>query len=730
MIDHLNNNIYIQKEENIEGKKENILVFECKGCFDNPTEFYNARCLTCFFKGIFHNKSKRFEKIFIESFNILLDKNTTELILDYSKHISKIKKHYKKINELWADCKYSSFGCKHFSDFKLFFRITDKIFYIPTLIYQKINEDLKFLKGKKTIDSACVKCLNQIKKILEEIQNSLNYFSIIKEINKFQKNKGLFREDFTFWIYFFEKSDSIKSYEINRAQFQYFDDKDQDLKPLAHYKIYKNDLYQAEIYRILDKTENIYKWSISCENEVNQDSIEKTVQNLAEKIPILMFDDTVPIEDLIRAYKKQALRMLELKYTMSEDIKKKIGFYTALTKLHLDKIFALLLDDHIEEIFIDSPEEEIYINHQKYGRCRTNIKLNIFEIERLITLLRIYSEQRLDYSNPTLKYVIKNKYFFCRFGIDIEPINVNRFSLDIRKLNKNILTIQDLLKFRTLDPRMAALLYFCVFIGINITITGKTDTGKTTLMNSFDLIAPEYLRKIYIENVEESLRQKEYGKHQLKFQADSLEDALERKHTKSSYIKTLLHRTPDRIYLGEILTKEEAQAMFHCLAAGLIGFQTIHSNTVDSLIDRLINDFHINHSRLDDLDLVVLMRKDFNSRRIVSISEIDINQFQTADHVREIFEYNPKTESWDVCKDLFEVKPIKRLLKYEKLDKNEFENLINLYEEIFIFLLKAKKISNDTLVDLFNKISHYSITSYILLQDFWSRWLKKQNSSN
>ena len=63
---------------------------------------------------------------------------------------------------------------------------------------------------------------------------------------------------------------------------------------------------------------------------------------------------------------------------------------------------------------IDSPEEEIYINHQKYRRCRTSIKLNSIEIERIITLLRIYSEQRLDYSNPTLKYVIKNNHQYLR----------------------------------------------------------------------------------------------------------------------------------------------------------------------------------------------------------------------------------------------------------------------------------------------------------------------------
>ncbi|GAG06926.1 unnamed protein product, partial [marine sediment metagenome] len=259
---------------------------------------------------------------------------------------------------------------------------------------------------------------------------------------------------------------------------------------------------------------------------------------------------------------------------------------------------------------------------QKFGRCRTKINLNLKEIERLKTMARLYSGKRLDYMNPSIKLVIKNQYFYCRFAIDVDPIQIHNFALDIRKLNKNIFTIQDLLKNGTLNPLMTAFLYCNLLRKTNITITGKTDTGKTTLINTLDLLTPKEFRKIYVENVTESLKQFEFGKHQLKYQVDSLEDYLTQRYSKSNIIKTLLHRTPDIIYLGEILTKEEAEAMFHCLAAGLKGFQTIHGNDIDSLMNRFLHHFKINESCLYDLDLIILMKKERNIRRVHSIYEI------------------------------------------------------------------------------------------------------------
>ena len=418
-----------------------------------------------------------------------------------------------------------------------------------------------------------------------------------------------------------------------------------------------------------------------------------------------------------------------MKYKFSNPVSQKIGFLAAIKKLNLDKLFQLLIDDFIEEIFLDSPKDEIYINHQIHGRCRTMTRFNSKELERIKALIRLYSGQRLDFKNPIIKFVIKNKYFYCRFSIDVEPIQINNFALDIRKLNKNIFTIQDLLKNGTIDPLIAAFLYFNILRRRNITITGETDTGKTTLINALDLLTPKEFRKIYVENITESLNQIEFGKHQLKYKVDSLEESIIEKYSKSNQIKTLLHRTPDIIYLGEILTKEETEAMFQCLAAGLRGFQTIHSKNIDSLMNRFLYHFKINKSCLNDLDIIILMKKKYNERKVVGIFEISKSLESKNKLFNSIFEYNPQTNKWVLTKSLYETNMILDIKKYEDLTKENFLSLIKVYNEIFEFLLKSDKIENIELIEFFHKISYYSAISLDSLKQFWNIW-KKNRSLN
>ena len=328
--------------------------------------------------------------------------------------------------------------------------------------------------------------------------------------------------------------------------------------------------------------------------------------------------------------------------------------------------------------------------------------------------------------SSSIKYVIKNKYFNCRFSIDVGPIQLNNFALDIRKLNKNILTIQDLLKNGTLSPIIAAFLYFNMIRKKNITVTGETDTGKTTFINALDLLTPKEFRKIYIENVIESLNQAEFNKHQLKFNVDSLDDS-DQKSSKSQQIKKLLHRTPDIIYLGEILTLNEGEALFHCLAAGLRGFQTIHANTINSLVNRFLFHFRIDKSCLNDLDLIILMKKNSNERRIVTLAEIIFDEDDDKTRYNVIFQYNPESKKWDQPLSLYDTRSIQDLRLYEDISQDKFISFIKIYEEIFIYLSKTQKLRNNNLVDLFHQVAFHSLKSYESIENFWDNWKKNRS---
>jgi type IV secretory pathway ATPase VirB11/archaellum biosynthesis ATPase len=712
---------YFKEKENFEGNKELILIIDCYNCHQKEKTFFKSKkCISCFLNNLYKHKDRKFHYISILWDEILIKRNRFNLFLEYFKILNKIKRINNKIEKTKNQkCNYKEFKCKIFPNFSSLYNIKEHEFYDPILIYSVLINRLSNLSKKSIIDSNCQNCFNFIKTSEYLLFNILNNLKIIQEFKNFQNESKNHREAINFYEHYFTKS-SLTAKNVRKNQ---SDNLNEGKKLLNSYNIGKYEIFKVQIYDNPLEIEKNYQVDFFYKRETEEEYFEKIIEEIHQCIEIAEFDQLIPLENLIKLYRKEAINILNSKYGFSKTVKNRIGFIAALKKLNLNKLFPLLIDDFIEEIFLDSPNDEIYINHQSFNRCRTVLRFNLKEIERIKTLIRLYSGQRLDYMNPIIKFVIKNKYFNCRFSIDVGPIQINNFALDIRKLNKNVLTIQDLLKNRTIDPLMTAFLYFNILRTKNITVTGETDTGKTTLINALDLLTPKEFRKIYVENTTESLNQFEYGKHQLKYKVDSLEEGFIEKYSKSNQIKTLLHRTPDIIYLGEILTEDEAKAMFHCLAAGLRGFQTIHSKNIDSLMNRFIYHFKINKSCLNDLDLLILMKKDKNDRRIVGIFEINSNENKL---YNPIFEFNPETDRWLLLKSLYETNVIQDLKAYEELTKESFLKYINIFSEIFEYLLEVNKIDNYELISFFHKISYHSSDSIESLVNFWKNWKKNR----
>jgi len=712
---NLKNVSYFQEKENLAGKKDIVLFIECKKCdLNEENNIQNKKCINCLLFNLFLHKDRNISFISNSRNDILIESHHIEIFLDYYKKVKKIKKIIQKIlNVRNQKCSFEEFKCKISPSFMELHKINEYNYCDPLQIFNIILELKSNIEKAKLNNSVCKKCLVHLENLIKFILEILNNLDVI------QYYKNYHNKHVHFYKYLFSNLLQLnnKTHEV-----QEFHLKENEV-PITTYNIGKYNIFKVIIHQLACENEKLYRIKLFLEEDKEKDYIEKILKDTVLNIEVAEFNSIIPLETLINLFNNKSIEYLKSKYKLPESQIKKIGLLAALKKLQLCKLFPLLVDDLVEEIFLDSPYNDIYVNHQKFGRCRTKINLNLEEIERLKTMARLYSGKRLDYMNPSIKLVIKNQYFNCRFAIDVDPIQIQNFALDIRKLNKNIFTIQDLLKNGTLNPLMAAFLYFNLIRKINITITGKTDTGKTTLINTLDLLTPKEFRKIYVENVTESLKQVDFGKHQLKYQVDSLEDYLTQKYSKSNIIKTLLHRTPDIIYLGEILTKEEAEAMFHCLAAGLKGFQTIHGNNIDSLMNRFLHHFKINESCLYDLDILILMKKERNVRRVLSIYEIC--KSNSDKYYDSIFKYDPSSKTWKLLKSLYETKIITELKEHEDLPIDKFKSIIKIYKEIFEYISEINDLDKIELVDLFHKISYYSFISVDSLNHFWGEWKKR-----
>lgn len=711
---------FLQAKKGVINDKTQTWHIDCSECSDLiENKCVSEKCVNCVLKSLYLSRIKDFKKSSLKIHETIIRPNQIKILLNYFKKLKSIKRIWRKIEKIGKNnCLYQEFNCRVESLHKTFILFSESIIFDPISVFNFVTEKKNDITAHKSYNMECQKCSIKILGLLEVLLGILKKLKVIQFYNEFQENNNHsknsinFYEKYIFNLPFNSKRNQVLNKYSKISQSELFET----------YYAGENQIFQISIFDVNGEYEKKYSIHYAFESKIDENYFKTIVNDARNNLKLIEFSEMVPLEELMNVYKEEVSIFLDLKYKFSRREKEEVAYITVLHKLNLEKVFPLLVDDFIEEIFLDSPDEKIYINHQKFGRCRTEIKFDLNDIERLKTFLRIYSGKRLDYSNPSIKVVLKNKYFYCRFAIDVGPLQVNNFALDIRKLNKNILTIQDLLKNGTLNPAIASFLYFLILRRVNITVTGETDTGKTTLINALDLLTPKEFRKIYVENVIESLNQSKYDRHQLKYQVDSLQDQLNHKLSKQTQIKNLLHRTPDIIYLGEILTKNEAEALFHCLAAGLRGFQTIHSNNINSLINRIIYHFNIDKTCLRDLGLIVLMKKNREKRFVDSITEIDDNLNGRGEIYNILFKHDPHTKKWNTLRDLYDSNIVKSLRKYEDLQKDKFEILFSIYQDVFDTLQKIEKLEITKLIEFFDRISFQSYNSIDGLRLFWDNW--------
>jgi type IV secretory pathway ATPase VirB11/archaellum biosynthesis ATPase len=256
---------------------------------------------------------------------------------------------------------------------------------------------------------------------------------------------------------------------------------------------------------------------------------------------------------------------------------KELGELVAYEAIGLSRILALAKDGMVTEFYVDSDNSPVYLDHARVGRCETTMMLTERERMALETHMDTFRGYTLDFVTPSLKNELRVSGALLRISLDLGPISVNRFSLDVRRLNTTSLSLGELVRMNVVSGEAAAFLVTWLEEGGNVTIVGETGTGKTTLMNALDEQVNPRLRRVYIEDAVETRDMLERGYHQMKIKVDPYERGSGSSHSKASEIVKVLHRSPDLVILSEIQSEEHSRAFYHALSAGVRGIQTFHA---------------------------------------------------------------------------------------------------------------------------------------------------------
>ena len=287
----------------------------------------------------------------------------------------------------------------------------------------------------------------------------------------------------------------------------------------------------------------------------------------------------------------------------------------------------LLEDNAITEIMVNSPNE-IYVEMD--GKIVKDEAVSFINDKHIIrTIQRIVQPlgRTIDSANPMVDARLRDG---SRLNAIIPPLSLKGPVLTIRKFNKKLESIDDLLRRGSLTVNMARFLEASVKAKLNIIISGGTGTGKTTLLNVLSGFLGEDERIITIEDAAEL---KLHQNHVISLETRLTNYEGEGEITVRDLVRNSLRMRPDRIIVGEVRGKE-AFDMMQAMNTGHEGsLTTLHANNPVDALNRLetmilMNEMEIPVSAVrgyieNAIDLIVQIdRLSDGKRKITSISEI------------------------------------------------------------------------------------------------------------
>ncbi|MGC9133011.1 MAG: type II/IV secretion system ATPase subunit [Nanopusillaceae archaeon] len=351
-------------------------------------------------------------------------------------------------------------------------------------------------------------------------------------------------------------------------------------------------------------------------------------------------------------------------------------------------IDPLMNDPLIEDISCNGSNSPIYIFHRNpiIGEIKTNLQFNSDEeLDNFVIKLSIRTGRIVSVSNPLLDAALPDgSRIQITYGKDISR---KGSSFTIRKFTEDPFTPIDLLLYGTVDFNMLAYLWTLVEEGKSILVSGGTATGKTSFLNAISLFIKPEKKIISIEDTAElrlphpnwlqEVARPGYGPNRYG------------EVTMFDLLKAALRQRPDYIIVGEV-RGEEAYILFQAMATGHAGLGTIHAESFEALIDRLLSPpISLPPSLLEVLDSVIFLKriryKGKYVRRVDKIYEI-MGFNKKKNDVDRIISYQ-----WDPRDDSYIVKNsyvLKKIAEIRNWDKNDIETNFKFKIRVLEYLLE------------------------------------------
>ncbi|RLE46546.1 hypothetical protein DRJ25_04015, partial [Candidatus Woesearchaeota archaeon] len=361
--------------------------------------------------------------------------------------------------------------------------------------------------------------------------------------------------------------------------------------------------------------------NISINTEIILESIKK---ELIKEVNLGMVDflDREKSSYIEEKFSKTINLLITKYFPYSDD--KTIQFLTSYLiqkSLGMGKVEILMSDPGLEEIVINSAKEPVWVYHRRHGWLKTNVVLsNEDQTRHYSTMIGRKIGRQINILNPLLDASLQTG---DRVNATLMPISNFGNTITIRKFAARPWTITDLLTTNTMNVQAASMIWLALQYELSALIAGGTGSGKTSTLNVISSFFPPNQRVISIEDTRE-IRLPKYL-HWVPMMTRPPNSEGKGEISMEHLLVNSLRQRPDRIIVGEIRRKREAEVLFEAMHTGHSTYATVHANTAEETITRLTNPpIDIPKTMLPALSLIIVQFRNrrMNVRRTLQLAEI------------------------------------------------------------------------------------------------------------
>lgn len=467
-------------------------------------------------------------------------------------------------------------------------------------------------------------------------------------------------------------------------------------KPLP----YKKKLLETYTITADHVTANVNIWDINEDLPVYEiippkleSATEALLQNLmdelAQEIPIAAEDITDPrkISELKNTFFQAAAKTIkkELPKSKTEEINELAGIM--LHKMYgLGDMELILSDNLLEEVAINGANQPISLFHKKYGWLEATHKLsNEEEIYNFASQIGRKVNREITSLNPIMDAHLLTG---DRVSATLFPISTAGNTITIRRFARNPWTIINLIESNCISIEMAAFLWMAMQYELNIMVAGGTAAGKTSILNAVTSLIPTTQRVISIEDTRE-ITLPESLRNWVPLTSRNPNPEGKGEITMLDLIVASLRMRPDRLIVGEVRKRDQAEAMFEAMHTGHSVYSTMHADTVSQVLRRLVEPpIEIPKAEIESLHLILVQYRDRRKglRRTLELAEVLSDEGKL--DVNYLYRWLPREDSFEKANDSIRV--VEELNLHTGMTPEEINQELKDKELILNWMVKNK----------------------------------------